>query len=525
MASRTLIIKRGVDATIGNNCINRGGQRSLNSSNYFGNHVNTRSKATCHNSSLGYINRNNNNNNGPGINSSRSPLIKNQHCGLSLSTSKIHPNTFRNRRVFQTMCIPKRCNHNKNNNKAVVTARSSSFVRQQLRTSSRNKSSSSSSTSKSTAINTATTPSSNSGIHYHSQIQANFRSLKDKLQHKLLQPRVVPIPRWISPRTFSYTISECFGHASFILVAISYATDDFLLLRIIAVAGSTSMLFFTYFHPHGRVLWLPLQWNALFIIINGYRIGKSLYYNYVGHYLMSEDMKRVKDEYFQIVDMSDFAKLCSIAEEESFREGEMVVFQGQKNPYIRVVIEGELDVLRDGVKTYSLSEGNFIAEAGLHAGLFLTGTVESCCTIVASGEINSNENSSNNGQKSRNRKQTKCLKWDRTELIHLLNQNNGLRRSVKAVLSWDIVRKLKAQRQTIAESKVDDPEFWTQKRQEQSEDRYAGILQNMLQNPEYFKKRKDALDHYRMMHVSINGFFTFLFPFASKRHPSSLFMV
>ena len=261
------------------------------------------------------------------------------------------------------------------------------------------------------------------------------------------------------------------------------------------------MLFFTYFHPHGRILWLPFQWNVLFILINGYRIGLSLYYEHMGN-LMSDDKKRVKDDYFEIMDMRDFAKLFSIAEEETYNEGEMVVFQGKKNRYVRMVIEGELDVLRDGVKTYSLVEGNFVTEAGLHAGLFLTGTIESCCTIVAQRN-NDNDNDSNNidGQ-TRQPKKSRCLRWDRTELINLLKQNNGLRRSLKAVLSWDIVRKLKGQRQTIAESKVDDPEFWTQKRQEQSEDRYAAILQNMLQNPDYFKKRKNALDHYRMIHVS-----------------------
>jgi CRP-like cAMP-binding protein len=335
----------------------------------------------------------------------------------------------------------------------------------------------------------STTSSTSTSLNQKQQIETLFENMKNKLQHKLLQPRIIPIPRWISPRSYSFTLSECFGHASFILVAISYATDDFLLLRIIAVAGSTSMLFFTYFHPHGRVLWLPFQWNFLFILINAYRIGNSLYYKYVGHFLLSEDKKRVRDEYFAIMDTSDFAKLCSIAEEEEFRDGEMVVFQGQKNPYVRMVIEGELDVLRDGIKTYTLEEGNFISESGLHAGLFLSGTLESCCTIVA--------------QRDEKQMKARCLKWDRTELISLLKQNSGLRRSLKAVLSWDIVRKLKQQRHTIAEGTGEgaDPRFCNQKRQEQGEDRYAAILQNMLQHPEYFRKRKSELDHYRRIHV------------------------
>ena len=57
----------------------------------------------------------------------------------------------------------------------------------------------------------------------------------DRCQQFLYKPRTVPIPRWITPRHSQITATECFGHVSFGLVAISYAVDDFLLLRMIAV--------------------------------------------------------------------------------------------------------------------------------------------------------------------------------------------------------------------------------------------------------------------------------------------------
>ena len=63
----------------------------------------------------------------------------------------------------------------------------------------------------------------------------------------LRKTRSIPIPRWITPRHYTITIAEVLGHSSFLLVAISYAVDDFLMLRCIAVAGSTAMLFFTYY--------------------------------------------------------------------------------------------------------------------------------------------------------------------------------------------------------------------------------------------------------------------------------------
>ncbi|KAL7540995.1 hypothetical protein ACHAXR_011778, partial [Thalassiosira sp. AJA248-18] len=153
-----------------------------------------------------------------------------------------------------------------------------------------------------------------------------LRLLLQSLQHTLLKPRSIPLPRYISPRHYSFTLSECFGHSSFILVAASYITQDFLELRILAVVGSTSMLFFTYFHPHGRVLWLPLKWNMLFIAINSWRIGKVLYDRYMADGL-SDEMKVFREEHLGLVDKVDYYKLIRIAKEEVFEEGELVLHQ------------------------------------------------------------------------------------------------------------------------------------------------------------------------------------------------------
>jgi len=148
-----------------------------------------------------------------------------------------------------------------------------------------------------------------------------------------------------------------------------------------------------------------------------------------------------------------------------------------------------MNVLRDGVRTYSLNEGNFVSEAGLHAGLLLPGEIESCCAIIAKPGISDDSS-----------KSTRVLRWDRSELMALLKKESGLRRALTAALSWDIVRKLKGQRQSISEHMVDDTELWTRKRNEQSEDRYASILQNVLKCPDFFGERREELNKYRIIH-------------------------
>lgn len=84
--------------------------------------------------------------------------------------------------------------------------------------------------------------------------------------------------------------------------------------------------------------------------------------------------------------------------------------------------------------------------------------------------------------------------------MEALSREKDLRRSLKIALSWDIVRKLKGQRSLLATGEIEDVEYWTLKRQEQTDARYDGILNNMLHHREYMNKWKDELNKYRMIH-------------------------
>ena len=309
-----------------------------------------------------------------------------------------------------------------------------------------------------------------------------WRSLQSiSLEEVLRKPRTIPIPRWITPRHSSITLSELFGHSSFILVAFSYALDDFLMLRIVAVAGSTAMLFFTYFHPHGRVLWLPFKWNCLFIAINSYRIGKVLLDRYFSDRLTPE-LVELRRKHFYLMDSVDFYRLVRLGTLQEFKKGDLLTAQGENNRYIRLVVNGQLRVLRDGKLVYTLEEANFVSESGLHAGLLLPGKMESCCTVVADSP------------------KTRVLTWDRTELVQLMERYPSLRGTLKAILSWDIMHKLKGQRTLLASGIIDDPEEWTELRNRQTFHRYAAILHNMLAHPKYLNEERKELDKYRMIH-------------------------
>jgi CRP-like cAMP-binding protein len=320
-------------------------------------------------------------------------------------------------------------------------------------------------------------------LHRHREQQATVMPLRDQLNLFLNQPRPLPIPRWISPQRITFAYSEVFGHASFLLVAISYAVDDYFQLRLIAIAGSSAMLVFTYFHPHGRVLWLPFRWNILFIVLNAWRVAFIYADRFRSEQFMSDSLYRhVYDHHFYVMEKTDFARLIRLGTKETFQKGEVVVQQNQDNRYVRLVLKGDLKVDRDGQITYTLHEGQFISESGLHAGLGLRGGVISCCTVSAASD------------------NVEVLRWDRTELMHMLDLHKSIERALKAVMSWDIVSKLKSQRTLIARGEITDVDRWTQKRREQTLSRYKSILQNMLSHPDYLNKRKGNLAKYREIH-------------------------
>ena len=310
------------------------------------------------------------------------------------------------------------------------------------------------------------------------------KTLRERINIWLNQPRRIPVPRWISPELVTFQYSECFGHLSFIFVAISYAVDDFLELRLMAIAGSSAMLVFTYFHPHGRILWLPFRWNFVFVALNSWRVAKVGLDHYRSGQLNPKVDALYENHFGDTIAKTDFARVVQLATLESFEPGETVVAQECENRYVRLVVAGDLAVDRDGQTTYWLREGQFVSETGMHAGLGLRGRVTSCCTVKA---VESPE-------------RVHLLRWDRTELMHFLELHKSTYRALQACLSWDIVSKLKSQRVLLASGHIEDPEYWTLKRREQSLARYSAILRNMLAHPGYLNERKEKLSKYREIH-------------------------
>jgi len=328
----------------------------------------------------------------------------------------------------------------------------------------------------------------------NSSITTTLHSWKQNITNVLVKPRVLPFPRWLSPRHVTITLTEVFGHLSFILILCSYAVDDYILLRFIAVAGSVTILVFSNFQPTWqKPVWFPLKYNILFITVNCYRIWCTLSDQYSAEE-MSEEYKRYHCDYFPNMELVDFYKLVRLGEMETFQEEEVVLQQGQLNEYLRFVIDGELSVIRDGHLVEIFKEGNFISEHGLHAGVKLTGSIKSSATIVPRTAT------------------VKCMRWNRTQLIPLLESNKRMWGSFQSTMLLDAVKRLKCQRQLVLRRTLrtgsDTPEDTVIYLQMKGEAHYSNILEKYLHQlmendgniAADVKKATKNLEQYRNIH-------------------------
>ena len=71
-------------------------------------------------------------------------------------------------------------------------------------------------------------------------------------------------------------IATIVGHLAFGLIAFSYLVKDIMYLRILSIVASLFGMFFNYTVP-AEPLWLPIGWNAIFVMVNIYHISVLLY--------------------------------------------------------------------------------------------------------------------------------------------------------------------------------------------------------------------------------------------------------
>ncbi|KAL1520675.1 hypothetical protein AB1Y20_022244 [Prymnesium parvum] len=270
----------------------------------------------------------------------------------------------------------------------------------------------------------------------------------------------------------SLSISEIFGHASFMLSGTAFLEPDILGLRMLSVISGAATLIFTYWHPIGKPLWIPFGWNVLFILINGARIYEILYERRKASQLPEQAVELWRSVFAAHgIDKTAFAKLFQAGTWVTFRKGATLSEEGQPSNSVILVVRGGADVFFEGQFARSLSERQFIGEMGLGSGLAISSPMKGVSTVVTN-------------------QQTTCLVWRRHKLYELLKAHPDIKSALQAAISADILRKLQ-NRATYTDPSVAH-RMWLA--------RYSSVLSALLAQGDLTDTHRAQLEAFRESH-------------------------
>lgn len=166
------------------------------------------------------------------------------------------------------------------------------------------------------------------------------------------------IPFRSAPTLYNLSLSDMAGHASFILLAISYLESDFLQLRLFATSGITFSIMFQYYRE--KPLWLPIGYNSVFLIINLVMILMLLKEENDANSIPVEK-KHLYESTFMRKGMKpvDFLHLISIAKRKEVKKGDLIVSEQTKNTRVYLVKSGKLSMYKTGGMTKTINQNQF----------------------------------------------------------------------------------------------------------------------------------------------------------------------
>ena len=209
-------------------------------------------------------------------------------------------------------------------------------------------------------------------------------------------------------------IATLAGHLAFGLIAFSFLVKDIFWLRILSILASLFSVFYNYTIPT-EPMWLAINWNFIFVLVNLYHISIILYEK--REIRMDEKNQELYDTLFKEMSPVEYLKISRAAKWETLKPGKRIITQGMPVPDLYLIYNGTVDVLVDNKRIAELKDGEFVGEMS-----FLTEKV-----ATATCEV---------------KYEAQCLVWKQKEFKELLKRNPSLYFTIQSVLSAQVSDKL-----------------------------------------------------------------------------------
>ena len=219
---------------------------------------------------------------------------------------------------------------------------------------------------------------------------------------------------------------DVFGHISFFLTAVSFYVRDIFFLRVVAIISRMVGVIYNYFIPESP-LWLVIYWLIVFVVLNVVRIANLLLERRSVN--LSDRDRELYDTNFRNFTPVEFMKLMRLTDWHSAEAGDRLAVQGEKLTDLKLVYNGEVEIVRDGARIAVARDGTLVGEMSFIQGGPATATVSVS-------------------------RPTRYLSWERKALRNMLLRNPTIDMAMRTVFSADLARKLGVSADSLETSKT-----------------------------------------------------------------------
>tara|TARA_R100001591_G_scaffold4643_1_gene10643 strand:+ start:523 stop:1176 length:654 start_codon:yes stop_codon:yes gene_type:complete len=209
-------------------------------------------------------------------------------------------------------------------------------------------------------------------------------------------------------------IATLAGHLAFGLIAFSFLVKDILYLRILSILASLFSVLYNFYIPV-EPMWLAINWNIIFILVNIYHIAVIIYEK--RPVKMSAKEKELYETMFRGLSPVEFLKITKIAKWKKFKSPLPIIQQGKPVNDLILIYNGVVDILVNDNKVAELKDGQFVGEMS-----FLTEKPATATCKVAHT--------------------TECLVWPQKDFKDLLKRNPSLYFTIQSLLSEQVSNNL-----------------------------------------------------------------------------------
>ena len=205
-------------------------------------------------------------------------------------------------------------------------------------------------------------------------------------------------------------IAAIAGHLAFGLIAFSFLVKDILWLRIMSILASLFSVLYNFYIPVDP-MWLAINWNIVFILVNLYHIAVIIYEKRPVH--MNPKDKELYETLFKELTPVEYLKITKIAEWHKYTAGEVLIKHSALVTDLILIFNGTVEVEVDGNIVAELKDGQFVGEMS-----FLTEKPATANCIV--------------------KHDCECIVWKQPEFKELLKRNPSLYFTIQSLLSAQV---------------------------------------------------------------------------------------